>query len=137
MTPAATPDSLATVRLLIVDDDPAFVEMMAALLEEHPELQIVARARHGAEAVELVREIPVDVVLMDVDMPVMDGIEATRQIVALESPPTVIVVTGSDHKDRALEARFAGASDFVRKSRIETDLIPAIRAAASDRRRST
>jgi CheY-like chemotaxis protein len=67
---------------------------------------------------------------MDIEMPIVDGVEATRTILARQPGLPVIVVSGSDYSERALEARLAGAHDYIRKSRLEPDLVSAILAAA-------
>jgi CheY-like chemotaxis protein len=119
------------LRLIVVDDDDRFAALVTALLEADGRFEILARAFNGAEAVERVRALRPDLVLMDFDMPVMDGGTATRRIAAFAPGTRVVLVTGSEELDRVLEARIDGASEFVRKSRIHEDLLDAIFAATT------
>ena len=121
-------------RLLLVEDDDDFVERLIALLEADGRFQILARARNGAEAVTLARTIGPDVTLMDIEMPIMDGVEATRQILAHSPSARVIAISGSNYSERALEARLAGAYDYVRTDRLEDDLVDTIVTAAATQR---
>jgi DNA-binding NarL/FixJ family response regulator len=106
------------VRVLIVDDDDQFRLAVRALLEQHAQLEVVGEAPNGEAAVKLVPEVTPDLVLMDYEMPRMDGIEATKAVRQLAPATRVVVVSGSD--DRELEARAyaAGATHFVPKPRI-------------------
>jgi DNA-binding NarL/FixJ family response regulator len=122
---------VVTWRILLVEDDDRFTELLTALLTTDDRFQLVGRARDGAEGVALVQRLRPDVILMDIEMPVMDGVEATRRILACRPSARVVAVSGSDYSERALEARLAGACDYVRKGRLEEDLIAAIEAAAS------
>jgi CheY-like chemotaxis protein len=81
--------------------------------------------------VALARKLRPDVIVMDIEMPIMDGVEATRRILAARPTTRVIAVSGSDYTERALEARFAGACDYVRKSHVEEYLVAAVTAAAT------
>jgi DNA-binding NarL/FixJ family response regulator len=128
---AAPARTSETCRLLIADDDNRFVETLTALLEADGRFEILGRASTGAEAVELARSLAPDVVLMDTEMPIMDGVEAIRRIRARQPALPVIVVSRSDYSERALEARQAGAHDYIRKSRLESDLARSILAAAT------
>jgi CheY-like chemotaxis protein len=120
-------------RVLVVEDDDSFAEMLAAVLESDGRFAITAHARDGAEGVALSRALRPDVILMDIEMPLVDGVEATRRIIAERPVTRVIAVSGSDYSERALEARLAGAYDYVRKSRIHEDLVDAAVAAVSPR----
>ena len=122
-------------RVLVVEDDDSFAEALKGVLEADGRLEVAGRAREGREGVELAEALRPDVVLMDVVLPVMDGVEATRQM--LQTWPTIPIVgiTGSEYEERALEMRDAGAVDFVGKSRIASDLIEILVGAADRRRR--
>jgi len=95
----------------VVEDDDPFAEALRELLEADGRLEVAGRARDGSEGVELAEALRPDVVLMDIVLPVMDGIEATREI-------PVVGITGSEYEERALEVRDAGAVDFVGKGRL-------------------
>jgi DNA-binding NarL/FixJ family response regulator len=109
-------DPSQPVRVLIVDDHPIFVQGLTAILAQDERFDVVGTATSGRDAVRLARETPTDVVLMDMSMPVLDGVAATRRL--LEAQPTLRIIALSGHTDRlsrkaALEA---GAVEFVSKS---------------------
>jgi DNA-binding NarL/FixJ family response regulator len=114
------------VNVVIADDQRLFAEALEAILSTDGRITVVGRAADGRAAVELVREWKPDVVLMDIAMPVMDGIDATRAI-RDESPQTrVIVLTGSAATHDVSRARAAGAAGYVTKDQIAGDLVRAI-----------
>jgi DNA-binding NarL/FixJ family response regulator len=114
------------VNVVIADDQRLFAEALEAILSTDGRISVVGRAADGRAAVELVREAKPDVVLMDIAMPVMDGIDATRAI-RDESPGTrVIVLTGSAATRDVSRARAAGAAGYVTKDQIAGDLVRAI-----------
>jgi DNA-binding NarL/FixJ family response regulator len=118
------------VRVLIADDHRLFAEALEAILTTDGRIAVVGRAANGEEAVALARDGRPDVVLMDIAMPVLDGIAATRAIAA-ESPATrVVVLTGSDAPEDIARARDAGAAGYVTKDQVAGDLVRAILAAA-------
>jgi DNA-binding NarL/FixJ family response regulator len=120
----------AQVRVLIADDQRLFAEALEAILTTDGRIAVVGRAVNGEEAVALAREGRPDVVLMDIAMPVLDGIAATEAI-AGESPETrVVVLTGSEAPDDITRARAAGASGYVTKDQVAGDLVRAILDAA-------
>jgi DNA-binding NarL/FixJ family response regulator len=119
------------VRVVIADDQRLFAEALEAILSSDGRIDIVGRAADGRSAVELAVEHAPDVVLMDIAMPVMDGIDATRRIRA-ELPDTrVVVLTGSAATQDVDRARTAGATGYVTKDQIAGDLVRAILDAAA------
>src|SRR5439155_2135746 len=122
-------------RVLVVEDEDAFAEALTGLLEADGRLEVAGRARDGREGVELAEALRPDVVLMDIGLPVMDGVEATREIRRKQPTTPVVGITGSDYEERALEMRDAGAVDFVRKGRLDPDLVEIVVAAAHPHRR--
>ena len=118
MTP---PASETDIRVLLVDDQDLFREGVAVIVDAQPGMAVVGSAADGVEAVRLVEEVEPDVVLMDIRMPEMDGVEATRQIFApervagRERPVRVVVLTTFNLDDRAATAIRHGASGFLLK----------------------
>jgi DNA-binding NarL/FixJ family response regulator len=118
------------VRVLIADDHRLFAEAIEAILTTDARIAVVGRAANGEEAVALARDGRPDVVLMDIAMPLLDGIAATRAI-GVEVPDTrVVVLTGSDAPDDIDRARAAGATGYVTKDQVAGDLVRAILGAA-------
>ena len=118
------------VSVVIADDQRLFAEALEAILSTDGRISVVGRAADGREAVDLARKHRPRVVLMDIAMPVMDGIDATRAI-RDELPETcVIVLTGSAATQDISRARAAGASAYVTKDQIAGDLVRAILDAA-------
>lgn len=116
------------IRLLVVDDHPAVRNGLAAFIAEQPDLALVAAAENGARAVELFREHRPDVVLMDLRMPVLDGVEAIRSITAEFPSARILALTtyeGDADIRRALEA---GARGYLLKDMLLTQVITAVRA---------
>ena len=114
------------VRVLIADDHRLFAEALAAILADEERIQVVGRASDGGEAVQLARALVPDVVLMDVSMPVLDGFEATREIRAESDAVRVLMLTGSNSRADVDRSREAGASGYVTKDRIASELIETI-----------
>ncbi|MFH9551846.1 response regulator [Streptomyces sp. NPDC017435] len=117
--------------VLITDDQPLQRMGVRMLLEGTPGLTPVGEAAHGAEAVRMTAELRPDVVLMDIRMPGMDGIEATRRIVAAGGRTRVLIVTTFDLDEYAYEGLRAGASGFLLKDARPEDLVAGIHAVAS------
>jgi DNA-binding NarL/FixJ family response regulator len=126
---AALRPSSDVVRVLIADDEPLFVEMVDAMLSAEG-IAVVGRAHDGKEAVDRTLALAPDVTLMDISMPVLDGIEATRQI--REHVPTacVVVLTGSTVLAEVDRARKAGAAAFLPKDSISSELVTTITEVA-------
>jgi DNA-binding NarL/FixJ family response regulator len=123
-----------STRCLIADDQAMVREGFAAVLAAQPGLLVVGQAADGAEAVRLSRQLQPDVILMDVRMPVLDGLAATRQILrgrASTSGPRVLVLTTFDLDDYVYEALRAGASGFLLKDATAAELVHAVRVVAA------
>ena len=119
------------VRVLIVDDHRLFAEALEAILATDGRIEVAGHASTGEEAVDVVRGAKPDVVLMDIAMPVMDGLEATRRI-ADEAPNTaILMLTGSNARVDVDQAKQAGAAGYVTKDRIAAELVGAILEVAS------
>lgn len=121
------------LRLLLTDDDRSFTEAMTALLEADGRFHVVATAVNGRDGVELAEACDPDVVLMDIDMPIMDGVEASRRIRASRPELPIVLVSASQFADRVENARDAGATGYVQKSRIVDDLVETILAVFQER----
>lgn len=122
------------IRVVIVDDQQLFVSGIKMVLESAGDLEFVGSARNGRQAVEVVAGVEPDIVLMDVRMPVMDGIDATRHIVEAVGPgslPRVIVLTTFQRDEAVLRAIRAGASGFITKDATPEFLLEAIRVVHS------
>jgi DNA-binding NarL/FixJ family response regulator len=121
-----------TVKLVLADDEQLVRSGLRLILEAEDDIEVVGEASDGAEAVTLTRRLDPDVVLMDVQMPVMNGIEATREIVALgrEESSRVVILTTFDLDEYVYEALKAGASGFLLKRTPAEDLVSGIRVVA-------
>ncbi|MEU8140448.1 response regulator transcription factor [Nonomuraea sp. NPDC048901] len=123
-------DCADVIRVLLADDDPMVRRHLTAILGSSAEIEVVGEARDGAEAVEEVLRNQPDVVLMDLRMPGVDGITATKEIAALASPPAVIALTTFDSDEHVLGALEAGAGGFLVKATPAEDLINLVKVAA-------
>ena len=114
------------IRVLIADDHRLFAEALEAILAGDDRIVVVGHAGDGREAVKLAHDHRPDVVLMDISMPVMDGIEAAQTIKAEGVEASILMLTGSNSRDDVDRARKAGAAGYVTKDRIAAELIDAI-----------
>lgn len=119
------------VTILIVDDDPLVRAGLRLILGGSPSLQVVGEGSDGDEAVDLVTEHRPDVVLMDIRMPRVDGLEATRRLQALPEPPRIIVLTTFDSDDLVLRALTVGADGFLLKDTPPPRMVEAILQVAA------
>ena len=124
MDPAARIEQ--PIRVLIADDHRLFAEALEAILAAESRIEVVGRARNGAEALEMVLDLNPDLVLMDISMPVMDGVEATRRIREARPEACVLMLTGSSAVADVDRSRDAGAAGYVTKDRIASELVDAI-----------
>lgn len=120
--------STKVLRVLVVDDQPILRDGLTALLELEDDIAIAGAATNGLEALELARSTPVDVVLMDVRMPVMDGIEATRNFVGQGGPPVVLLTTFEEVDDMTGGLN-AGAHGYLFKSATIEEILHALKSA--------
>lgn len=119
------------VRVLVVDDEPLFVEMIEALLARDARFEVVGTAENGREAVARAVALAPDVILMDISMPVMDGVEAVRIIRSRNPEACILMLTGSSISADVDRSRQAGAAGFLTKDRIGSHLVDSILDVAS------
>jgi DNA-binding NarL/FixJ family response regulator len=120
-----------TIQVILADDQPLIRSGLRMLIEHTPDIDVAGEAGTGAEAVRLVRDTDPDVVVMDIRMPGIDGIEATRMITAGDSRARVLVLTTFDDDDYVYGALRAGASGFLVKDMALEDILTAIRVVAA------
>ncbi|MGO0604034.1 MAG: response regulator [Brevibacterium sp.] len=118
------------IRIVIADDQAMVRAGFAALLSAHADIEVIGQAEDGAHCVDLVADLDPDIVLMDVRMPLMDGIEATRTIVAANAETRIIMLTTFDIDDYVFDAIRAGASGFLLKDAPPSELAEAVRIVA-------
>src|SRR5438046_7757699 len=121
----AAPD---TIRVLLADERPLFANAVQTMLSTHPRFELVGVASHGEEAVDLASELHPDVVLIDADLPDLDGLEVTRRI-SEGSAPRMVILTGAPDGD-AVEAHDAGAGAYLPKPRSAADLLDTLEFTA-------
>src|SRR5262249_10341039 len=120
-----------TIRVVIADDQGMVRSGFTVLLNAQPDIEVIAEAVNGQEAVAQAASLRPDVILMDVRMPVLDGLQATRQITAMPDPPKILVVTTFDLDDYVYEALRSGASGFLLKDASARELAEAVRLIAA------
>ena len=120
-----------TIGVLLVDDEELVRTGLRAILDAQPDIEVVGEAADGAEVMPLVRRLRPDVVLMDVRMPAIDGIQATRQLIGtMAEPPRVLVITTFENDDYVYEALRAGAGGFLLKRARPAEGVEAVRVVA-------
>lgn len=124
---AAAQNVQPAIRVLIVDDEPLFMQMLQSLLDVEAGVEVAGQAANGKQAVKLAQELEPDVIVMDVSMPVMDGLEATREIRERDPEARVLILTGGTNATDVDEARTSGASGYLTKDRIAAELVAEIR----------
>lgn len=125
------PETLKTLKILIADDHPLFRDGMAGLLDSVEDTEVVGEASTGDEAVEMARESKPDVILMDIRMPGMNGIAATREILTSDPHIGILVVTMLEDDDSVFAAMRAGALGYLLKGAEQAEVLRAIRAVAN------
>lgn len=125
---AATNGALGRIKILIVDDHAVLRQALRLLLETHPEVEVVGEAANGREAVDLAERVKPHVVLMDMVMPGLNGLEATRQLKKRAPDTRVLILTGYVEDEQVLAALRAGAAGYVVKRSDVTELLLAIQA---------
>jgi DNA-binding NarL/FixJ family response regulator len=122
---------LTRIRVMIVDDHPVVRKGLASFLSHEPDIEVVALADSGEQALEMALEFGPDVVLMDLSMPGMGGIEATRRLVERAPQTRVMMLTSFGGHERMVEALKSGAVGYVVKDTAPEDLLNALRSVAS------
>jgi DNA-binding NarL/FixJ family response regulator len=120
-------DSL--IRILVVDDHPLVRKSIMAMLTREPDMEVVGTAENGREAIQLAEETAPDVIVMDVSMPVLDGIRAADEIQTLAISPQIIMLSMHHNSVLVQQARKNGAVGYIDKQQANRELVPAIRAA--------
>ena len=120
-----------TIRVVVADDQGMVRSGFSVLLNAQPDIEVIGEAVNGQEAITRAAELRPDVILMDVRMPVLDGLHATREITAMPDPPKILVLTTFDLDDYVYEALRAGASGFLLKDASATELANAERLVAA------
>ncbi len=115
------------IRILVVDDHAVLRDGIRALVDLHDDIEIVGEVEEGKEAIEKTRELVPDVVIMDIAMPGMDGLEATRRITKKNSGIRVLILTQYDNREYVLSAIKAGAAGYIPKRALGSELVSAIR----------
>ena len=121
--------SNAPVRVLVVDDQKLFADALALFLAHEDRIEVVGTASSGQEAIDLALTSPADVVLMDIFMPRMDGLEATKRLHDISPDTHVIVLSGLRDDDVDRQAREAGADGYLQKGRVHEHVVEAILGA--------
>lgn len=118
-------------RILLVDDHELFREGLSSLLDAQPDLEVIGQAGDGLEALKMTRDRSPDLILMDIKMPVCDGLEATRSIRAEFPQAHIVMLTVHDEEEKLFDAIKAGASGYILKSTKSDDFLGGVRGALS------
>jgi len=125
---------IGSVRVFVVDDFEAFRRLLCSILEKMTELQVICQASDGLEAVQRAEELQPDLILLDIGLPTLNGIEAARQIRRLSPESKIIFLTQESSTDVVQEGLNLGARGYVLKTRAALDLVAALEAVLDGRR---
>ena len=125
---------IGSVRVFVVDDFEAFRRLLCSILEKMTELQVICQASDGLEAVQRAEELQPDLILLDIGLPTLNGIEAARQIRRLSPESKIIFLTQESSTDIVQEGLNLGARGYVLKTRAALDLVAALEAVLDGRR---
>jgi DNA-binding NarL/FixJ family response regulator len=131
-TAPSPPTPSSTIRILLADDHALVRRGVRLILDQQPDLEVVAEAGDGAEAIELARTLEVDLAVLDIAMPRLTGLQAARELAALRPGLRILMLTMHDNEQYFFQALKAGASGYVLKSVADRDLVAACRAAMRD-----
>lgn len=134
LRPAERSRNSPRVRVVLADDHVLFLQALRMILESDGRIEVVGEATDGAEAVALAASLRPDAVVLDVEMPTMDGIEAARRIARKAPGVRVLMLSSSGDAHQIRRARAAGAADYVTKDRTASDLVERVVGAARGRR---
>ena len=123
-------DGAREIAVLIVDDDPFVRKALASIVEDEPGLRLLGQAENGSAGVQAAARLRPDVVLMDIEMPVMNGVDATRRIRSEQAPPEVVILTVRATDENVVATLRAGAAGFLLKSSAPEEIVAAVRRAA-------
>ena len=124
---------MSTIRVLVVDDFQAWRQFVCSTLQKNPELQVVGEASDGLEAVHKAKELQPDLIVLDLGLPTLNGIEAARQILKLTPESKILFLTQESSADVIQAALNSGAQGYVLKARAAIDLLPAVKAVLEGR----
>ncbi len=122
---------MSRIRVLLADDHPSYLEGLARLLEEEPDIEVVAKTGDGEEAVALAKQFQPDVAVIDVAMPRLSGIEAARRISASKCVKAILMISAYDYQSYLLDSLHAGAAGYILKTTPVRELINSIRIVCS------
>jgi len=128
---ASNPVGLNKIKIIVADDHPLLRQALRNVLEEQPDFEIIAEASDGEEVVKLANQLNPDIIIMDISMPNLNGLEATKQIKACHSQIAILVLTIHSDSEHILSILQAGASGYLTKSVYGDEVIHAIRALAA------
>ncbi|GAA2766972.1 response regulator transcription factor [Streptomyces paradoxus] len=131
-TAMSAPTDASTIRILLADDHALVRRGVRLILDQQPDLEVVAEAGDGAEAIELARTRDVDLAVLDIAMPRLTGLQAARELAAVRPGLRILMLTMHDNEQYFFQALKAGASGYVLKSVADRDLVAACRAAMRD-----